>query len=76
MERAPAQKPAVACLCLWAGGWVKRVGFYFWGVASIPGWMVKSAAQQKCIPRLGGALHGFHDYQVLWLGCGFGSVVA
>lgn len=26
--------------------------------------------------KVGGELHGFHDYQVLWLGCGFGSVVA
>lgn len=26
--------------------------------------------------KVGGELHGFHDYQVLWLGCGFGSIVA
>lgn len=24
----------------------------------------------------GGELHGFHDYQVLWRGCGFGSIIA
>lgn len=54
------------------------------GVASIPHWMVKSAAQQKCIPRFfllgwvggvrGRGVHEFHDYQVLWLVCGFGLV--
>lgn len=26
--------------------------------------------------KVGGELHGFHDYQVLWLGCGFGSIAA
>lgn len=26
--------------------------------------------------KVGGELHGFHDYQVLWLGCGFGFILA
>lgn len=26
--------------------------------------------------NMGAELHWFHDYQVLWLGCGFGSAVA
>lgn len=54
--RAIAQKQVVVCLCL--SGSV-RVGF-FWGggAASIPRWMVKSAAQQKCIPRWGESCMG------------------
>lgn len=72
--RAIAQKQVVVCLCL--SGSV-RVGF-FWG----GGGCINSPLDgEKCSAaemhsKVGGELHGFHDYQVLWLGCGFGSVVA
>lgn len=40
--------------------WVGAGGFFFGGggAASIPRWMVKSAAQQKCIPRWGESCMG------------------
>lgn len=60
--RAIAQKQAVVCLCLWVGGcgwgFLGLMGVVEGGVASIPGRMVKSAAQQKCIPRWGESCMG------------------
>lgn len=66
------QKQVVLCLRL--SGWV-RVGFFGGGLHPFPaGW--RKVQRSRNAFQGGGELHGFHDYQVLWLGCGFGSIVA
>ena len=63
------------CVCVWVG----RRGWVFFGGGG--GCINSPLDGEKCSAaemhsKVGGELHGFHDYQVLWLGCGFGSVVA
>lgn len=59
---------------VFASEWVGAGGFFLGGAASIPCWMAKSAAQQKCIPRWGRAawvprLSGSLAGLRLWLNC-------
>lgn len=69
-----AQKQAV--VSEWVGAGVFFVCVCVWG-----GCIHSRVDGEKCSAaemhsKVGGELHGFHDYQVLWLGCGFGSIVA
>ena len=61
--------------------WVGVDGVFFFflffggGVASIPLLDDEKCSAAEMNSKVGGEPHGFHDYQVLWLACGFGSIV-
>lgn len=61
---------------VFASEWVGAGGVFFGGgLHPFPaGW--RKVQRSRNAFQGGGELHGFHDYQVLWLGCGFGSIVA
>lgn len=62
------------CVCVRVGGWVWS--FFEQGVCIHSLLDGEKCSTAEMHSKVGGELHGFHDYQVLWLGCGFGSIVA
>lgn len=65
---------------VFVSGWVRvdlKKKNFWWGCVCIHSPLDgEKCSAAEMHSKVGGELHGFHDYQVLWLGCGFGSIVA